>query len=259
LVFLSADSLEERFSFFTNRLYVFYVFLCFLTLCSAAFFALFWFTPISGYFNTNDNVVERDDFESLMHYTDSLSVEYDKLFQWVDNLKKVADGEFNEPKIDSIENFDFQPNIIKIDNKISIEESTLRDYVEHEEDILNSFDFSRPTRGFVTDTFNTINHHYGIDVATNKLEKIYSVLSGRVLISGKNEEFGNFIIISHSENIMSIYMHADNFVKNLGDTVVGGELIGYTGNTGTLSNGTHLHFELKHNGKYVNPEKYILF
>ena len=54
-------------------------------------------------------------------------------------------------------------------------------------------------------------------------------------------------------------MHADSFIKSLGDEIKSGEHIGYTGNTGTLSNGTHLHFELKHNGKHVNPETYILF
>ena len=259
MVFLSADSLEERFSFFTNRLYVFYVFLCFLILCATMCFALFWFTPISGYFNTNDGVVERADFENLMHYTDSLSVEYDKLYQWFDNLRNIAEGEFNEMKVDSIKNGDFLPNIVNLDNKISIEESALRDYVEYEDDVLNSFNFTKPTNGFVTDIFNTLSQHYGVDIATNKLEKIYSVLNGKVLISGQNEEFGNFIIIIHPENVMSIYMHADNFVKKLGDEIKRGELIGYTGDTGTLSNGTHLHFELKYNGEHVNPEKYILF
>jgi len=222
-------------------------------------FALFWFTPISGYFNTTDNVVERADFEDLMHYTDSLSMEYDKLYQWLNNLKSVAVGEFNELKIDSIKNSNLLPNIVKLDNKISTEESALRNYVEHEDDVLNSFNFTKPTKGFVTDTFNILGQHYGVDIATNKLEKIYSVLNGKVLISGQNEEFGNFIIISHPENVMSIYMHADSFIKSLGDEIEGGELIGYTGNTGTLSNGVHLHFELKHNGKHINPEKYILF
>jgi len=67
------------------------------------------------------------------------------------------------------------------------------------------------------------------------------------------------MIINHRENVMSIYMHADNFTKKRGERVEGGEIIGKTGNTGTLSNGTHLHFELKHNGSHVNPKKYILF
>ena len=101
--------------------------------------------------------------------------------------------------------------------------------------------------------------HYGIDIATNELEKIYSILDGAVLISGKNLDFGNFLIISHPENLMSIYMHASSFTKISGDSVHSGDLVGFTGNTGALSNGTHLHFELRHNGGPINPEKYIVF
>ena len=259
LVFLSANSLEERFSFFINRLYVFYALLCFFIICAAACWALFWFTPISGYFNTNNNLIERADFEKLMHYTDSLSIEYKKLYQWTDNLKNIAIGEVIPPKKDSLQGDGLRPNIVNLNDGISEAESSLRDYVEHEDDVLNSFHFKRPTNGFVTDTFNVASNHYGVDIATNKLEKIFAVLNGEVFISGQNEEYGNFMIINHPENIMSIYMHADSFTKKGGDVVNGGELIGYTGNTGTLSNGTHLHFELKHNGKNVNPEKYILF
>ena len=58
---------------------------------------------------------------------------------------------------------------------------------------------------------------------------------------------------------MSIYMHANNIIKERGDIVERGDIIGYTGNTGALSNGTHLHFELKHEGVNVDPQKYITF
>ena len=54
-------------------------------------------------------------------------------------------------------------------------------------------------------------------------------------------------------------MHADNFIKKRGEAISAGDLVGFTGNTGTLSTGTHLHFELKHNGINVDPENILRF
>jgi murein DD-endopeptidase MepM/ murein hydrolase activator NlpD len=191
---------------------------------------------------------------------DSLEVVIDMQYQYINNLRSIIGGEvdFIQPNL-IVEKDNFSPNIINLNNTISVADSTLRIYVEHEEDVLNLFNFITPTSGFVTDTFNITEKHYGIDVATNELEKIYSILDGAVLISGKNLDFGNFLIISHPENLMSIYMHASSFTKTSGDSVYSGDLIGFTGNTGALSNGTHLHFELRYNGVPINPKKYIAF
>jgi len=260
LVFLSADSLEERFSFITSRLYVFYVFLCVFIMSAALCFYILLSTPLVNYFIAdNNNTVDKKEFADLMHYNDSLELVIDQQYQWVENFRSIVLGEISPPNLDSIKAIDLSPNIVNLDYTISDSDSIIRSYVEYEDNILNSLTFIKPTSGWVTDTFNTNSGHYGLDIATNYLEKIYSVLNGKVLIVGENTEFGNFLIINHPENVMSVYMHADNFIKKRGDTVYAGELVGFTGNTGTLSTGTHLHFELKHNGVNVDPEKYIVF
>ncbi len=222
-------------------------------------FVVLLFTPISNYFITNSDTIDKKEFTNLMHYTDSLELVIDQQYQWVDNFRSIVLGDINPPNLDSIKAVDLSPNIVNLDYTISETDSILRSYVEHEEDILNSFVFVKPTNGRVTDSFSVNDRHYGVDVATNYLEKIYSVLDGEVLIVGESAEFGNFLIINHSDNIMSIYMHADNFIKKRGEVISAGDLVGFTGNTGTLSTGTHLHFELKHNGINVDPEKYITF
>jgi len=259
LVFLSADSLEERFSLLTSRLYVFYVFLCFFILSLSLCFFVFWLTPVSDYLNNNTNTIKKSEFINLMHYTDSLELIIDNQYQWITNFQSIALEEIKPPEAVLNKEQEEVGNMINLNYTISQADSSLRARVEHEDDILNSFNFFKPTEGWVTDTFSVEGGHYGIDVATNKLEKIYSILTGRVLIRGQSVELGNFLVISHPENIISLYTHADSFMKNKGDSVFRGEIIGFTGNTGTLSSGTHLHFELKHNGININPEKYILF
>ena len=90
LVFLSADSLEERFSVLTSRLYVFYVFLCLFMLSMSLCFVIFWLTPISTHFNNDANTIEKSEFVNLMYYTDSLELVIDRQYQWVNNYQSIA-------------------------------------------------------------------------------------------------------------------------------------------------------------------------
>jgi murein DD-endopeptidase MepM/ murein hydrolase activator NlpD len=59
--------------------------------------------------------------------------------------------------------------------------------------------------------------------------------------------------------VISIYKHCAKLLKKSGDTVKAGEIIAFVGNSGNLSNGTHLHFELWVNGIPVDAERYIIF
>ena len=258
LVFLSADSLDERFSFFTNRLYVFYATLCFFIICSGFCLFLFFFTPLSDII-LNKDTVSKSEILEILDQTDSLAVLVDQQAFWIDNVKAIASGKINLEDLDSLYLTDFSPNIVNLNDTISEEERDLRLYVEHQNNLLNILSFHRPTNGILIDTFNLDIGHLGVDISTKEKEKIFSVLSGSVFISGENKNFGKFIIINHPDNIMSIYMHANNIIKERGDIVEGGDIIGYTGSTGALSNGNHLHFELKHEGVNVDPQKYITF
>ena len=258
LVFLSADSLDERFSFFTSRLYVFYATLCFFIICSGFCFFLFFYTPLSNIVVNKDSVSKSEILE-LLDQTDSLAVLVDKQSFWIDNVKEIASGKINLEDLDSLYLTDFSPNMVNLNDTISEEERDLRLYVEHQNNLLNILSFHKPTNGILIDTFNLDIGHLGVDISTKEKEKIFSVLSGSVFISGENKNFGKFIIINHPDNIMSIYMHANNIIKERGDIVERGDIIGYTGNTGVFSNGTHLHFELKHEGVNVDPQKYITF
>tara|TARA_S200000501_G_C20734992_1_gene704625 strand:+ start:364 stop:1029 length:666 start_codon:yes stop_codon:yes gene_type:complete len=219
---------------------------------------LIYFTPISKYLQTK-KTVDRGEFIKIMDQTDSLAILVEQQSRWIENFTDIASGKINLDDIDSLYLTDFKPNLVNLDDHISENESDLRLYVERQNNLLNTLDFHKPTKGILVDTFDLKINHLGVDLSTKEKEKIFSVLDGSVLISGENEEFGKFIIINHEENIMSIYMHASNIIKERGDSVKRGGIIGYTGNTGSLSNGTHLHFELKHNGLNVDPQDYIIF
>ena len=119
--------------------------------------------------------------------------------------------------------------------------------------------FFKPIQGVITEPFNlSINHPY-IDVAAPKGSIIYSILDGTVISADWNDQTGYTIQIQHDNNLISIYKHAERVLKSTGDKIEAGTPIAIVGNTGKLSTGEHLHFELWHGGEAIDPTHYINF
>lgn len=116
-----------------------------------------------------------------------------------------------------------------------------------------------PVNGVLVDSFDLQKQHYGIDVVTNKKENIKVVLAGTVIFSNWDYNTGFTILVQHSNNLLSSYKHCETILKQTGDKVTTGEVIGMVGNSGKYSSGPHLHFELWENGKAVDPLNYIIF
>ena len=101
--------------------------------------------------------------------------------------------------------------------------------------------------------------HYGVDILAPKSSPINSIMDGYVFSSGWDLETGYTIGVQHEGNILSFYKHNSILLKEKGTFVQAGEAIAIIGNTGTLSSGPHLHFELWHSGKPLNPEDFLNF
>jgi murein DD-endopeptidase MepM/ murein hydrolase activator NlpD len=101
-----------------------------------------------------------------------------------------------------------------------------------------------------------IRPHLGIDYAANRGTPIYSIGNGRVIFDGKDDGYGNAVIIRYSKKYKVLYGHMEKFARHLhrGERVKRGQVIGYVGSTG-WSTGPHLHFELYVNGTPRDPFK----
>jgi len=97
-----------------------------------------------------------------------------------------------------------------------------------------------------------ISMHRGIDLAAPEGTEVYAAADGTVTETGFNEIYGNFIIISHREKWTSLYGHLQRIETDLRSTVKSGTLIGRVGSTGQ-STGPHLHFELRQDGRALDP------
>jgi murein DD-endopeptidase MepM/ murein hydrolase activator NlpD len=124
---------------------------------------------------------------------------------------------------------------------------------------LSNLHFFIPVKGLITNKFNASRGHYGIDLVSQPNTRISATLSGTVLYAGWTLDTGYVIFLQHDNNLVSSYKHNAALLKKTGDRVNGGEAIAIIGNTGEVTTGPHLHFELWHEGKPIDPEQYIVF
>ncbi len=119
--------------------------------------------------------------------------------------------------------------------------------------------FTPPLNGSVSANFDLQKKHFGVDVIAPKNTAIKSVMDGWVITSDWTLETGNTIAVQHANNLVTFYKHNSVLLKKTGNYVKAGEAIAIIGNTGELTDGPHLHFELWHKGKAVNPADFINF
>lgn len=122
----------------------------------------------------------------------------------------------------------------------------------------------RPVEGPISSGFgkrsdplnNRSAFHTGIDFRGNKGDKIYATADGVVANAFRNGGYGNYVLIDHGNGYTSAYAHMQKYLVHKGDRIKRGQLIGLIGNTGR-STGSHLHYEIAHNGVPINPYKFL--
>lgn len=118
-----------------------------------------------------------------------------------------------------------------------------------------------PVQGNVTSRFGSResirdHSHKGLDIAAKTGTPIKAAADGKIKYADTMSGYGNLIIIDHGNGITTYYGHCSKLYKKEGQTVKAGDVIAAVGNTGN-STGSHLHFEIRKNGVYVNPAKYL--
>jgi murein DD-endopeptidase MepM/ murein hydrolase activator NlpD len=119
--------------------------------------------------------------------------------------------------------------------------------------------FMPPVSGEITSAFDMQKNHFGIDIAAPKNTAIKATADGVVISAGYTVETGYSLAIQHPNNVVTLYKHNSVLLKKEGSAVKAGEAIAIIGNSGESSSGPHLHFELWHKGRAVDPSDYINF
>ena len=147
------------------------------------------------------------------------------------------------------------------------EDSILREKVK-KEDKYNLFESAKlntsfilfpPVKGTISQEYDAKERHYAVDIVTERDTPVKATADGTVIFAEWTTEAGYVIILEHSQGLISVYKHNALLTKSQGDLVLAGEVIATTGNTGELTTGPHLHFELWSNGYPINPTNFIDF
>jgi murein DD-endopeptidase MepM/ murein hydrolase activator NlpD len=194
------------------------------------------------------------------------------IFRWEmysENLKRVLAGE-EALKIDSILINTRKPSDAKADvSGLMKQDSLLRQNVMEEEQFgisarkqrdlpVEGMLFFTPLKGVVSQGYDPAIHPY-VDITAPSGSVVKAVLDGTVIFSGWSDDAGHTIQIQHDGDIVSIYKHNEKLLKKTGDKVSAGTPIALVGNTGEMTTGAHLHFELWHKGETLDPTKHISF
>ncbi|MDD2345753.1 MAG: M23 family metallopeptidase [Bacteroidales bacterium] len=285
---MNHETLEEKVSIKLSRLNVFVIFITLSLFLIFLTTILIAYTPLREYIPGYASVELKRDVYNLRQRADSLSKDANQKEVYLSNLKKIL----NDEVIDSESNYqniekEEEPKTEKVNvNPASLspsaQDSIFRKEVEGQikyfgtnintktssagnimasdsKKSLKNLFFFTPVNGYISNVFNPTINHYGIDIVTNTNEPVRSVLDGYVIMAEWTIKTGNVIAIQHSNNLVSVYKHNASLLKRQGARVDAGETIAIVGNSGNLSSGPHLHFELWYNGIPVDAREFISF
>ena len=266
LVILNEETYEERISYRLNRLNIFLLtafmalIIVITTICLIAFTSIKEYIP--GYDSTALRTVAAQNIEKL----DSLTFVMEKNQEFINSIGAVILGEATEEEFKK-ETVINRVDISDLDFKTNLEDSLLRRIVEKEDrfNVLESasskvkFVLFSPIYGEVTSAFDFGIKHLGTDIAASTNTPVKAVADGTIVLAEWTVETGFVVVVEHSFGLISIYKHNSYGLISQGDLVKAGQVLAFSGNTGELSTGPHLHFELWSDGSPTNPEDYISF
>jgi murein DD-endopeptidase MepM/ murein hydrolase activator NlpD len=269
MVLLNEDTFEEVGNLRLTRLNLIALVGIVLILLVAITYTLIAYTNIRELIPGYPDTAMRQHIRTNAMKLDSLEYEQAIRDQYFDNLKRIISGEVPELYLNDTTGMADSRNINFLR---STNDSMLRQQVEAEEQFrlsvldesqvnrnLYDLHFFTPVKGIITRSFSPSDGHFGIDLVAAPNEVVKATLDGTVTISTWTLETGYVIQVQHDHELMSFYKHNASTFKMVGQKVAAGDAIAIVGNSGELTTGPHLHFELWHDGVPLDPVDYIVF
>ncbi|MGB3590289.1 MAG: M23 family metallopeptidase [Nonlabens sp.] len=268
MVVLDDDSFEEKFSLKLNKLNVLIATLFVASIFMAATAAAIFFTPLKEYVPGYAVTTVSPEMLQLAATTDSLRQQLQTNQQQYERIKMVLSGDISTDEYQRIDSITIAETSFDLDQLEPIDEDSLLRMEVAREDRYNvnqgaiveaNFVFFPPVRGTITQPYDKSIKHYAVDIAARFKTPIKAAADGTVIFAGWTVETGYAIIIEHSYGTITVYKHAERLYKEQNDKVLSGEVIASVGNTGELTSGPHLHFEIWSEGYPLDPTDFIAF
>lgn len=224
-----------------------------------------WFDPRYSQMEMNKQLFD------LAQKVDSLAIEVDRKDQFILNFQRVLSGDtsnFKDPA--KMLEGEAKPPAKTSQMNLTPADSSFRKEFEKSDlslitlttvryrELQETFFFS-PITGFISDHFDAKKAHYGVDIVAKTNEAVKNVADGTIVFASWTQDAGYVIMVQHRGNLISVYKHNAELLKKVGTFVNAGEIISIVGNSGEMTDGPHLHFELWYNGNPLNPEEFVTF
>jgi len=274
LVIMRADTLAEVASYSLTPLNLYILISSILVVFGGIVVVLIAFTPLREYVPGYGEIRTSKELRELHQDIRELEQTLIAQQQYINNIERILDGRVvseseakaNSPTLDNLDSLPI-PTPPAIDQQLREDAASMAQSVSYQTSTRlpmsnSSFDdllFLAPVSGGISFGFSPERNHLGIDILAPKNTPIKAVSDGYVFFSDWTLETGNTIGIQHANNAISFYKHNSALLKKAGSFVKAGEAIAIIGNTGTFSDGPHLHFELWLDGKAIDPTRLIQF
>ncbi len=264
------NKLENVLGFYISPLWVILSLFVSFTLVACVLYLIVVFTPVGNLFPGLISKSAKQEFITHNLRIDSLIYEVAKQDRYIANIKAIINGEERNDLTAELPQHITRDNISIETTKIEAEFA--QEWEEREKYNLTSqatnvselqeLNLFRPTRGDIIRPFDINSGHFGVDIVELPGESVLAIHDGVVVMSDYTANDGFTIVIQHRENMISVYRNCHRLLKNVGDKVSGGEVIGTLGKRefkDDKDKQRFLHLELWHRGKPLDPNTYIAF
>ena len=276
IIILDIDNYEEKRSYTTSKFNVFILVSFFTILLGFLTFALISYSSLKNLIPGYPNPTQQQEIKNKSIIIDQKLTELlsktEKEKSYINNVMQILNGSIPINEKDTSWK-KIKPNANSNTNEISSSEKSMREKVQNREkfdidvipggalksEVLPELLLFPPIKGEITNKMNISSGHFGVDIIAPKNEAVSSILNGTIIYHNWSPTDGHVVHIQHKKNLISIYKHNSEILKEIGDFVESGEPIAIVGNSGEHSTGPHLHFELWHNGYPLDPEIFINF
>ncbi len=278
LVVMNADTFDEVGAYNLTPLNLYVALSSLLLVFTIGVFMIVAYTPLRKYVPGYGDVVQRQEVMALEEELRSLQKSLTAQMEYTENFRRILKGEVTtgdevESRFVPAEEVEMEAvtlteEEIRLRREMDLErvgkvaregQSAIGIAAKNATRPLEQIFLVAPVNGEIRHPYDLGKNHLGVDILTPKNTAVKAAAEGVVFMSEFTSANGNVVGIQHGDDLVTFYKHNSELLKKVGERVRSGEAIAISGNTGTLSTGPHLHFEMWHRGQSVNPADYLSF
>lgn len=282
LVVMNAETFDEVSAHNLTPLNLYVALTTLLLLLTLGVFALVAFTPLRTYVPGYGDVVQQQELQAIEKEMAKIQRELKIQTEYTENFRRILVGdaisvdELEEPAADtSQEKALAVPTLtaeeIQLRRQVALRQAgeaaaNGQGIVKREAPTpgsnaitLEQHNLLAPVTGEIRAGFRPAENHLGIDILAPRNTAVKAAATGVVFMSEYTTANGNVVGILHEGDLVTFYKHNSELLKKVGDNVNRGEAVAIIGNTGTLSTGPHLHFEIWFRGLAIDPATLLNF